>query len=169
MTATNTQLKRWADRLWKGHEHLKDQYPRAAIALAEIAREMEQNAKPSRQTFSPPDLKEWIAYAKTLEPYYDPLDAESAYDHYEAKGWRIGRDPMRDWKAACRQCHKRYIRDKPGVTTRNDASISSLRTRLKAFKDRNQGPHTVFWEFLSPAEVEECKKIIAKIKELEGK
>jgi hypothetical protein len=168
MTVTNKQIKQWAERLRNGSTFLRSREPKAALVLADIATEMEKATQVAPKRFVAPDLKEWVAYAKTLEPYYDPLDAESAFDHYEAKGWRVGKDPMKDWKAACRQCHKRYIRDTPNVTTKNDASISSLRTRLKAFQARNQGPHTVFWEFLSPAEVEECKSIIAKIKELES-
>ena len=147
----------------------------AIDALLEAYEKKEQGstqrtAKKAVKRFVAPSLKEWIEYAKSLEPYYDPLDAEGAWNYYESVGWKVGgKAPMKNWKASCRQCHQRYIRDRPGVTTRNDASISSLRTRLKAFQDRHQGPHTSFWQFLSPAEVEECKQVIAKIKELEGK
>lgn len=30
------------------------------------------------------------------------LDAEYFYDHYEANGWKIGKAPMKDWKATIR-------------------------------------------------------------------
>jgi len=30
------------------------------------------------------------------------LDGEAFYDHYQSKGWKIGKTPMADWEAAVR-------------------------------------------------------------------
>lgn len=29
------------------------------------------------------------------------FDAEAFYAHYESNGWKVGKNPMKDWKAAC--------------------------------------------------------------------
>jgi hypothetical protein len=31
-------------------------------------------------------------------------------DHYTANGWRVGRNPMKDWKAAVRQWERNELR-----------------------------------------------------------
>lgn len=35
------------------------------------------------------------------------IDAERFVDFYESKGWKVGKEPMRDWKAAVRTWEKR--------------------------------------------------------------
>ena len=35
------------------------------------------------------------------------VDAQRFYDFYEAKGWLIGKNPMKDWKAAVRTWEQR--------------------------------------------------------------
>jgi hypothetical protein len=57
-----------------------------------------------------PDLGDWLAYAQVLG--WPKSDAEAAFDHYAANGWRVGgRAPMKDWKAAARNCHRRSSRN----------------------------------------------------------
>ena len=37
-------------------------------------------------------------------------------DHYTANGWKVGRNPMRDWKAAVRQWERNDLgRSKPAA------------------------------------------------------
>lgn len=31
-----------------------------------------------------------------------PVDPQGFIDFYESKGWLVGKAPMKDWKAACR-------------------------------------------------------------------
>ena len=31
-----------------------------------------------------------------------PVDPQGFIDFYESKGWMVGKTPMKDWKAACR-------------------------------------------------------------------
>lgn len=54
-----------------------------------------------------PTLSQWLAHAATLN--WPPDDATAAFDHYEACGWRIGSKPVLDWRAASRNCHRRYL------------------------------------------------------------
>lgn len=54
--------------------------------------------------FAPPTLSEVQAYVD--EKGYH-IDAESFIDFYEAKGWMVGKNKMKDWKAAVRTWEKR--------------------------------------------------------------
>jgi hypothetical protein len=49
--------------------------------------------------FSPPSAKEVAAYC--AENRYQ-VDAGKFCDYYTANGWRVGKNPMKDWKAAVR-------------------------------------------------------------------
>ena len=37
---------------------------------------------------------------------HSPVDPQEFIDFYEAKGWMVGKTPMKDWKAACRNAEK---------------------------------------------------------------
>ena len=49
--------------------------------------------------FTPPTIDELKAYC-TEQGY--KIDAERFIAYYESNGWRVGRNPMKDWKAAVR-------------------------------------------------------------------
>ena len=52
-----------------------------------------------RKKFAPPTLEEVAAYVAQRGSCVDP---QAFIDFYEAKGWVVGKTPMKDWKAACR-------------------------------------------------------------------
>ena len=56
--------------------------------------------KPPRTRFVPPDESSLIAYFR--EQGSDKAEAEAFRDHYEANGWKVGKNSMKDWKAAAR-------------------------------------------------------------------
>ncbi len=66
-------------------------------------KEREQK-KQSAPRFSPPALEAVKAYC--LEKGFT-MDPEEFTDYYEAKGWKVGSAPMKDWKAACRNWERR--------------------------------------------------------------
>ena len=41
---------------------------------------------------------------------HSPVDPQGFIDFYEAKGWKVGKVSMKDWKAACRnaECWERW-------------------------------------------------------------
>lgn len=49
--------------------------------------------------FTPPTLEEVISYCKERNNSVDP---QKWYDFYESKGWMIGKNKMKNWKAAVR-------------------------------------------------------------------
>lgn len=62
-------------------------------------------AKPPRAPrFSPPSLSEIEEYCRARGKI---VDAQSFFDFYSAKNWMIGKNKMRDWKAAVRTWERR--------------------------------------------------------------
>lgn len=59
-----------------------------------------QSAKPPARTrFSPPSVQEIEEYC-TEKGFC--IDAERFVDYYASIGWRVGKNPMKDWRAAVR-------------------------------------------------------------------
>ena len=52
-----------------------------------------------RKTFSPPTVEEVAAYCAERN---NSVDAQTFVDFYASKGWYVGKNPMKDWKAAVR-------------------------------------------------------------------
>ena len=63
--------------------------------------------KPSR--FAPPSTKEVLDYM-TERGYPYPKEAESFVDYYSSNGWKVGKNPMKDWKAATRNWTKKLTK-----------------------------------------------------------
>jgi hypothetical protein len=58
----------------------------------------------------PPKLEWIIDYCKERQNNVNPL---KFYNHYEANGWKVGKNPMKDWQAAVREWeHSDYNRPK---------------------------------------------------------
>lgn len=52
-----------------------------------------------RKRFSPPTIEEVKAYCDERKNRVDP---QRFIDYYESNGWKVGKNPMKDWKAAVR-------------------------------------------------------------------
>lgn len=52
-----------------------------------------------RKPFCVPSLEEVRAYCRSRN---SPVNPEAFHDYYTAKGWVVGRAPMKDWRAAVR-------------------------------------------------------------------
>ena len=50
-------------------------------------------------TFSKPSIEKIQEYCQARK---NNISAESFYDFYESKGWKVGKTPMKDWQAAIR-------------------------------------------------------------------
>ena len=80
----------------------------------------EREEKP-KKGFTPPTLDEVRAYC---EERNNGIDAERFVDFYSSKGWMVGKNKMRDWKACVRTWEKRE-NPKPQQQTKNYDSIFS--------------------------------------------
>lgn len=60
-----------------------------------------------RPRFVAPTLEEVTAYVRERGSKVDP---QGFIDFYEANGWKVGKNKMKDWKAACRnaECWERW-------------------------------------------------------------
>lgn len=63
--------------------------------------------------FTPPTLAEVQSYVAERHSAVDP---QEFIDFYASKGWMVGKTPMKDWKAACRNAEKwdRWSKNKTG-------------------------------------------------------
>lgn len=75
----------------------------SAAVAADNARARNETTKNKRreknQNFQKPTLEEIQAYCNERKSNVDP---NRFFDYYEANGWKVGRNPMKDWKAAIR-------------------------------------------------------------------
>lgn len=62
-------------------------------------RERDIIRKKPASRFSPPTLQEVRAYCLERK---NNVDAERFIDYYTSNGWKVGKNPMKDWKAAVR-------------------------------------------------------------------
>lgn len=60
---------------------------------------LEEDSKAPRKRFAPPTLEDVQAYCSERKNTVDP---QRWFDYYSSNGWRVGKNPMRDWKAAVR-------------------------------------------------------------------
>lgn len=64
----------------------------------------EADKPPARSRFTPPTVDEVSAYC--AEKGYT-LDADRFVDYYTSNGWKVGKNPMKDWKAAVRTWNRK--------------------------------------------------------------
>ena len=69
-----------------------------------------------KSVFTPPTLEEVVAYKQETLSIVDPQDF---IDFYSSKGWKVGRESMKDWKAAFRRAKNwESNKGKENVTTK---------------------------------------------------
>lgn len=61
--------------------------------------DIEREEKSKNNRFTPPTVEEVRAYCQERKNTVDP---ETFVDFYTSKGWKVGNNPMKDWKAAVR-------------------------------------------------------------------
>lgn len=68
------------------------------IVLLEEKKDTDVSAKKESKRFVKPTIEEIRAYI--FEKGYT-FDAEAFFAFYESNGWKVGRNPMKNWKMAC--------------------------------------------------------------------
>jgi hypothetical protein len=79
--------------------------------------------------FKKPSVIDIIDYCKERN---NNIDAEAFIDFYESKDWKIGKNKMKDWKAAVRTWERREIK-KPTMS-KLDSQISAWQEAKKLLK-----------------------------------
>lgn len=57
-----------------------------------------------KPSFEKPTVSEIVAYVIEINA---TVDGKQFWDYYESNGWRVGRNPMKDWRATVRQWNSR--------------------------------------------------------------
>lgn len=97
------------------------------------------NARETR--FTPPTLAEVQAY---VSERHSPVDPQGFIDFYASNGWMVGKTPMKDWKAACRNAEGWERWKKNGRTGKQpdyQPSMERIRKntqRLKQFLEQEE-------------------------------
>lgn len=81
-----------------------------------------ESVKKSAPRFTPPTVEEVAAYCRERG---NSVDAERFCSFYQSNGWKIGKNSMKDWKAAVRTWEKRDAHSK-----NEDAFSAALRREL---------------------------------------
>lgn len=81
----------------------------------------EKNIEKKAATFVPPTIDEVSAYC---ESRHNNVDAEAFVAFYASKGWKVGREPMKDWKAAVITWEKRRAAEGPTPQTPSPRRLS---------------------------------------------
>lgn len=73
-------------------------------------REEKRRIEKKESRFAPPSVQEVSGYAKEIN--YQ-LDGQQFVDFYTQKGWMVGKNKMKDWKAAVRTWKSRHAAETP--------------------------------------------------------
>lgn len=86
--------------------------------------------------FEPPTLEEVKKFCEGRENGIDP---EEFINHYEAIGWKIGKNPMKDWRAAVRTWERR---NKTLVNGRQSSADSARASFEDPYRKYRTGMHS---------------------------
>lgn len=108
-------------------ECIQDVYTgKYSIDKDSIDKDSIDNTADKPQRFTPPAAEEVAAYCRERNNNVDP---QSFIDFYDSKGWMIGKNKMKDWKAAVRTWEKRDA-EKPKKKTVTAAEYKAPKPAL---------------------------------------
>ena len=93
--------------------------------------------------FVPPTVEEVEAYCRERG---NSVNARMFVDFYSAKGWKIGKDPMKDWKASVRTWEQKGKQNKTVIAQDfqqrdysevNGEMMDELAAEMQAFREAN--------------------------------
>ncbi len=86
-------------------QHEKDfEFAREKAALEMAIKSLQTPKRKTSTAFVPPTVEEVEEYIREKGLV---VNADYFVDYYESKGWVVGRDKMKDWKATIRNWHRR--------------------------------------------------------------
>ena len=111
-----------------------------SVSDSDFSRLIKDNNKPKRSRFVPPTHEEVLDFciANNLD-----IDEEAFLDYYSSKGWKVGSQPMKDWKAAARNWARREKEYKPKQVTNKSGN------NLGAFGNYKQTSTDDEWDELT--------------------
>lgn len=126
--------------------HVTERDSHATDKEEDKEKDKEKNTK-KRTAFVPPTVDEVKIYCTERN---NKVDAQTFIDFYESKGWMIGSNKMKDWKAAIRTWEKRHNDNKPPVKKppqhnfkQHDYNFADLEARIIEAQKQEEKRHTI--------------------------
>ena len=94
----------------------------------EIEKDIEIDIEKEKKRFTPPTIEEIKEYCKERN---NGVDAERFHSYYTANGWKVGRNPMKDWKAAVRTWEEKKPKAKQPKQVMDDTARLSKMLGLR--------------------------------------
>lgn len=79
-----------------------------------------------------PTLEEVVDYCRERG---SKVDAQAWYDYYTSNGWKVGKNPMKDWQAAVRTWERNGVGAAKAKAVRGDNYIGATEEQRKEFSD----------------------------------
>lgn len=103
-TQLQLEIKKFRERQSKLKSKVPATFPEPSVNLPQQEKRREEKTgdmgqQATRATFTPPSIEDVSAYCLERK---NRIDAGHLVDHYTARGWMIGKNKMKDWKAAVR-------------------------------------------------------------------
>lgn len=96
-----------------------------------------EEPKKQQKRFCPPSVEEVCSYC---EERGNGIDPETFIDFYTMKGWRVGKEPMKDWKAAVRTWERRKTPPKSESQKPKEKPSYDIDDFAAAALERSYGP-----------------------------
>lgn len=85
-----------------------------------------------RKRFEKPTLSQITQYCLERN---NNVNAEQFYDYYESNGWKVGKNSMKDWKAAVRTWEKNNYNRKPVNKNSKEDAINVVKELMDEYAD----------------------------------
>ena len=99
----------------------------ACLPQDRLGKDRKENTPKGVCRFAPPTLDEIREYCKERG---NKVDAEKFFDFYESKGWMVGKNKMKDWRAAVRTWEREDVK-----RTRSRNTLMNYRETGKSHPD----------------------------------
>lgn len=111
-----------AERLPDGCHAVAERLPQDSIGKNSIDNTKEKpSKKKSASTFVPPTVESVSEYCRERG---NDIDAEEFVDFYQSKGWMVGKNKMKDWKACVRTWERSHKNNGVKRTGKNGIALA---------------------------------------------
>lgn len=90
------------------------------------------NTDNNSKVFTRPSVEDVAEYCRE---HSLNVDAKRFVDYYNSNGWRVGRNPMKDWKATCRNWSRTDEKPKGKLKSKPTYDINSIQARSESGAD----------------------------------
>lgn len=90
----------------------------------------------NRESFVKPSMEEIRDYCKKRN---NKVSATKFFDYYESNGWKVGKNPMKNWQAAIRTWEQNSFEQKERMPESESKLVQNLRTANSLAKEIEDG------------------------------